>query len=177
MDDFATFVGIVSAIILIMVYFNLHRSGPRNDDPVLKKMKLSGKGGGPDMALSAGRDAAHQINMAQEVHVPMRPDEEPAMRAFYLDLVGMAEMRAPTYPKDQDGFWAILGIRRAYFGLSPGFKVKAGVPPTFAIRDLDAMASALTETGHEIAWDNRLDYARRLATLDPAGNGIVFIRG
>ncbi|MEJ6402856.1 hypothetical protein [Yoonia sp. 2307UL14-13] len=169
MEDLSTFVGVFGALILIMVYFNLRRRPPE-DRPKVKP-------GGADMALSAGRDAGNKTNMAQEVHVPMEPEEEPAMRAFYLDLIGMDEMRAPTWPKEQDGFWAILGTRRTYFGLSPSFTVKAGILPTFAIRDLDAMADRLTTAGHEIAWDNRFDYARRLATLDPAGNGIVFVRG
>lgn len=139
--------------------------------------RMQRRGSKPDMAFSAGRDAANQVNMAREIHIPMLPASEPEMRDFYLDLLGMTEMRAPNYPAQQDGFWAIIGRRRVYFGIAPNFSSDPNDVPTLAVPNLDAMADRLTAAGHQVVWDTRLSYARRLGVIDPAGNTIALIGG
>ncbi len=177
MDDFQSFIGMVSLVILVLIFGSSRLRSRKDTSEARRIADLKSRAGKPDMALSAGRDAAAKLANVKEVFVPMHPEEEEAMRAFYLGILGMAEMRSPNYPRDQDGFWAIMGARRVYFGLSPSFPVDRKVPPILTTRDLDAMADILTVAGHEIAWDNRDSYARRLATVDPAGNGILFLRG
>ncbi len=177
MQDFQSFVALVTLAILVLIFGSSHLRPGKGKSAAQRITKLERQVGKPDMALSAGRDAAAKLARITEVFVPMHPDEELAMRAFYLETLGMTEMRSPNYPQDQDGFWAIMGARRVYFGLSPSFNVDPKLPPILTTRDLDAMADILTTAGHEIAWDNRDSYARRLATVDPAGNGVLFLRG
>jgi len=167
----------VAMLIVAVLLFQWPLKGKKGldeDDPFAKVRRASGK---PDMAFSAGRDAAQQNSRAQDVHIPMAPDEEPAIRRFYLDMMGLTEMRTPDTAKGLDGFWAILGTRRVYFGMSPNFPTDANQAPTFAVRDVNAMADTLVQAGCRIEWDTRYSYAQRLLTIDPAGNVIVFVRG
>jgi len=171
---------IVTLTVVVLLVLGLGSSlstrgskGGEEDQIAIAKRRI----GKPDMAYSAGRDAANQVGRARELHLPMEPDDESAMRAFYLDLLGLTEMRAPNYPHDQDGFWAILGARRAYFGVAPSFRTDRNEVPTFTVRDLDDMATRLADAGHRIEWDERYDYARRLFAVDPAGNPILLIKG
>ena len=147
------------------------------DDRLQALSRLQKTGRRPDMAFSAGRDAAHQINMARDIHIPMPPETEPQMRLFYLDLLGMTEMRAPNQSAGLGGFWAILGRRRVHFGTTPGVDTDPVAIPTLAVSRLDAMADRLTAAGHVVVWDTRLSYARRLGVVDPAGNTIALIGG
>ncbi len=169
----------LAVVLLFISRWNSARKsgGGAHDWEAQALAKMQRRGSKPDMAFSAGRDAANQVALAREIHIPMLPVSEPEMRAFYLDLMGMTEMRAPNYPAEQDGFWAIMGRRRVYFGISPSFDTDPGDLPTLAVPSLDAMADLLTKAGHQVAWDTRLSYARRLGVVDPAGNTIALIGG
>lgn len=131
---------------------------------------------GPDMTFSAGRDAAQQNARFQQVFIPMEPEEEPALRAFYLNELGLTEMRAPNYPKDIDGFWAVSGARQIYFGTQPSFPFDVEALPSFPIGNLETVAERLTTTGYEIMWDRRVSYIARLVVIDPAGTQIALIK-
>lgn len=48
-------------------------------------------------------------------------------------------------------------------------------PPSFVFPDLDAATVKLKDAGYTFAWDNQLDYVRRLMVTDPARNPIVLI--
>ncbi|MEO1638733.1 MAG: hypothetical protein AAFU41_05740 [Pseudomonadota bacterium] len=130
---------------------------------------------GPDMAFSAGRDAAHQNTRFQHIFVPMPPDTEPAMRAFYLDLLGLQEMRAPNYPEDSDGFWAVSGTRRIYFGTQPSFPYDTEALPAFPIAQINAVAETIEGSGRQVTWDTSLSYVKRFVFEDPAGNHVILI--
>lgn len=169
-----TGVALLLVVVLLFQWPLKGKTGPDEDDPFAKARLASGK---PDMAFSAGRDAAQQNSRAQDVHIPMAPEEEPSLRSFYLDLLGLTEMRTPDTATGLDGFWAVLGTRRVYFGMSPNFPTDANQAPTFAVRDVNAMAEILVQAGCRIDWDTRYSYAQRLLTIDPAGNVIVIVRG
>lgn len=132
---------------------------------------------GPDMAFSAGRDAAHKGTRLQQVFIPMEPEEESALRAFYLGTLGLMEMRAPNYPEDIDGFWAVSGARQIYFGTRPTFNFDKDAFPSFPIQNLGLIAETLAEEGYETAWDDSTPYIRRLIVVDPAGTQIALING
>ena len=137
------------------------------------KAKIRGRG----MDYSAGRDAAQQNARFQQAFVPMEPDDEAALRDFYLGTLGLIEMRAPNYPKDVDGFWAVSGTRQIYFGTQPSFPVDMYGLPSFPIARIEAVAEQLEAAGHEIDWDTSVPYVKRLIVTDPAGNKIALIRG
>src|SRR6056297_2007259 len=96
--------------------------------------RRTGKRRGPDMAFSAGRDAAHQNTRLRQVFVPMQAEDEQAMRAFYFGIIGLQEMRSPNYAPESEGFWAASGTRQIYFGAEPRFAVDPAVMPGFPVR-------------------------------------------
>ena len=130
---------------------------------------------GPDMAYSAGRDAAHQNTRLRQIFIPMEPEEEQALRAFYLDQLGLDEMRAPNAHLEQDGFWAVSGTRQIYFGTMPDFKPDLSEIPAFPIRNIRDVSDHLTASGYETEWDRRQGYIERLVVIDPAGNQVALI--
>lgn len=111
----------------------------------------------------------------RQIHVPMLPQSEDAMRAFYLGLLGMIEMRAPDDAPAAGGFWAVSGTRQVYFGQSPDFQQPRHERPAFVYPNLDAIAQTLASAGHVAVWDTSLAYVRRLEVTDPAGNPIALI--
>jgi hypothetical protein len=90
---------------------------------------------GPDMAFSAGRDAAHQTTRLRQTFILMEPHQEEILRAFYLHEIGLIEMRAPNSHVQQDGFWAVSGTRQTYFGTMPDFKPNFDDLPSFPIKN------------------------------------------
>lgn len=171
----AVLVIVIGVGLLLLARRNHKRSGMDWETEALARMHQ--KGNKPDMTFSAGRDAANEAGRAREYHIPMLPASEPEMRTFYLDLLGMTEMRAPNHMSAPDGFWAIIGRRRVYFGLHPAFETDPADIPTLAVPHLDAAAAHLDAAGHAVVWDTRYAYARRLGVVDPAGNTIALIGG
>lgn len=165
-------------IVLLMVIYWLYRSlkqreKDENEEDPRPKVKLRG----PDMAFSAGRDAAHQNARFQKTFIPMEPKEEAAVRAFYLDELGLMEMRPPDYPQNQDGFWAVSGTRQIYFGTQPNFPFDKKALPAFPLSNLEDVSQRLTQAGHPVTWDRSVSYVECLVVVDPAGTQIALIGG
>lgn len=167
-----------SLIVLLLVIYWLYRSlkqreQDENEDDPRPKIKLRG----PDMAFSAGRNAAQQNARFQQVFILMEPGEEDALRDFYLRELGLTEMRAPNYPQNQDGFWAVSGTRQIYFGTQPNFSFDVSALPAFPLSNLDTVAKQLAQAGHPVAWDRSVSYVQCLVVTDPAGTQIALIGG
>ena len=111
----------------------------------------------------------------RQIHVPMLSKTERDMRNFYIDVLGMIEMRKPDNAIEQDVFWAVSGARQVRFGPHLGFGRSTNEQPSFVYSDLDAVAAKLKATDHKFHWDTQLAYVRRLLVTDPAGNAIVLI--
>ncbi|MDX8350747.1 hypothetical protein [Cognatiyoonia sp. IB215182] len=130
---------------------------------------------GPDMAFSAGRDPAHQNTRLRQIFIPMEPHEEDALRAFYLDILGLDEMRAPNSHLRQDGFWAVSGTRQIYLGTMPDFAFDRAALPAFPLRNIHDVADRLATDGYDTAWDRSEQFVEKLIVMDPAGNQIALI--
>ncbi|MEM8537294.1 MAG: hypothetical protein AAGF56_05465 [Pseudomonadota bacterium] len=167
-----TVVILVAFVVLLRDVARRFRNAKRTAlvDPGKRKKRR-----GPDMAFSAGRDAAQQNARLQQVFIPMEPEEEPALRAFYLQTLGLMEMRSPNYPEGLDGFWAVSGARQIYFGTQPTFNFDTEALPSFPIQNIDGVAQTLAAAGYETAWDQTTPYIRKLIVVDPAGTQIALI--
>jgi hypothetical protein len=166
----------IASIVILLVFFVLFRDMQRrmkqtkDDTPEEKRKKR-----GPDMAYSAGRDTAQQNARFQQAFIPMEPEEEDILRAFYLQELGLTEMRAPNYPQGLDGFWAVSGTRQIYFGTQPTFAFDPSALPSFPLANLSQVAEQLATAGYEVAWDTSISYVQRLVVTDPAGTQIALI--
>ena len=128
---------------------------------------------GRDMAFSAGRDPAHRNTRLRQVFIPMEPEHQSILRDFYLNELGLDEMRAPNSHLQQDGFWAVAGTRQLYLGTMPDFKSERGVLPAFPVRNIRDISERLTELGFETLWDRSNPFMEQLILIDPAGNKIA----
>ena len=163
---------IVFLMVVGWLYWSLkQRARDENEDDPRPKRSLSEAG----MDFSAGRDAAQKGARFQQVFIPMEPDEEEALRAFYLGQLGLTEMRAPNYPKDLDGFWAVSGTRQIYFGTQPSFSFDVSALPSFPLANLEGVAVQLTKAGYDTSWDHSIPYVQRLIFTDPAGTQIALV--
>lgn len=163
-------------IVFLMVVYFLYRSlkqreRDENEEEPKPKLKRSRTG----QVYSAGRDAAQQNARFQQVFIPMEPDEETAVRGFYLQELGLTEMRSPNYPTGQDGFWAVSGTRQIYFGTQPNFPFDVSALPSFPVSNLEDVAARLAQSGHPVAWDRSVSYVQCLVVTDPAGTQIALI--
>ena len=165
---------LTAALAMLVVIAVLYRwqEGSLNGDLPEKK-----KRSGPDMAFSAGRDAAHQNTRLRQVFIPMLPEEEPAMRDFYFGTLELMEMRSPNEPPEPDGFWAVTGTRHIYCGTRPRFAFDPDQMPAFPMRRIDQVAARLEAAGHPVTWDTSITYVRRLIVTDPGGTQIAVIAG
>jgi hypothetical protein len=111
----------------------------------------------------------------RQIYVPMLPQAEEALRTFYLNILGMVEMRAPDGVSAVGSFWAVSGTRQVHFGQSSRFATVHEEPPAFVYPNLDDIAAKLSDAGHTSTWNTSLAYVRRLEVKDPAGNAIVLI--
>lgn len=165
---------ILSLMLFAWLYYSLkQRDRALDEDEPRPKVRF----GRRIMDFSASRDAAQQNARFQQAFIPMEPDEEEALRNFYLGELGLIEMRAPNYPKDVDGFWAVSGTRQIYFGARPSFPFDVNALPSFPISDLEAVAQQLAAAGHAARWDRSTPYVQRLIVTDPAGTQIALIKG
>ena len=165
-------------VVVLLVLFWIHqnfRNADDGEDGETPKKKFSKRG--PDMAFSAGRDAAQKNARSLQVFIPVEPHEEAVARHFYLDVLGLTEMRAPNYPKDADGFWAVSGSRQIYFGTCPSFSFDATALPAFPVKNIEAVAARLTDEGYKVTWNNDIAYVKRLVVVDPTGMEIGLIDG
>ena len=167
-------VSIAFFVAFFLIFREMQRriKNAQEDEPETKRKRR-----GPDPAFSAGRDAAQQNARFQQVFIPMEPEEEQMLRAFYLDELDLQEMRAPNYPNGLDGFWAVSGSRQIYFGTQPSFPFDAHALPAFPLPRLDDVAERLTDAGYDLSWDTSIPFVQRLIVVDPAGTQIALIKG
>lgn len=166
----------IVVFLLAIFWFNQVWQGRQDEENPKEQKKKFGRRG-PDMAFSAGRDAAQQNARFLQVFIPMEPDEEAVVRHFYLEVLGLTEMRAPNYPQNVDGFWATTGSRQIYFGTQPNFAFDASVIPAFPIADIENVAADLIAEGYRATWNKDIPYVKRLVVTDPTGLQIGLIEG
>ena len=164
----------VVVFLLAIFWLNQVMQGRQEEENPKEQKKEFGRRG-PDMAFSAGRDAAQQNARFLQVFIPMEPHEETIVRHFYLEVLDLTEMRAPNYPANLDGFWATSGSRQIYFGTHPNFAFDASTIPAFPIADIDGMAARLTAEGYRVTWNKDIPYVKRLVVTDPNGLQIGLI--
>lgn len=99
--------------------------------------------------------------------VAIPEDGEAAARAFYLGVLGMAELPKPDALAGRGGFWADTGGVPLHVGVDPDFRPARKAHVALATPDLDAAARALEAAGRPVTRDH---LPGRLFTEDPAGN-------
>ncbi len=72
------------------------------------------------------------------------PGTEPALRAYYGDLLGMTEIPKPPALAARGGCWFEAGTAQLHLGADPDHRAARKAHPAFTVTDIDALAARLT---------------------------------
>ncbi len=109
------------------------------------------------------------------VQLAIPPGAEDACRAFYIDILGMAEEPKPPALAARGGLWLRSGEVRLHLGVEEDFRPARKAHPAILVGDLDGLARKLSEAGHAPAWDDAIPGTRRFYATDPVGNRLEFV--
>lgn len=113
------------------------------------------------------------IVRVDHVQVAAPPGAEDAARAFYGDLLGLAELPKPGRLRARGGVWFAVGDQQLHVGIEDGFAPARKAHPAFAVPragDLSALAARLEHAGHTVNWDGPRFYVE-----DPFGNRLELL--
>jgi catechol 2,3-dioxygenase-like lactoylglutathione lyase family enzyme len=110
------------------------------------------------------------------VQIAAPPGCEPAARAFYGDLLGLAGLEKPPALAARGGVWFAVGAsQQLHIGVERRHAPARKAHPAFAATDLDALAARLEAAGHPVRWDAELPGVRRFHVDDPWGNRLEIV--
>ena len=111
------------------------------------------------------------------VQLAIPPGSEDRVRAFWCDLLGLAESEKPEALKSRGGLWLRRGAAELHLGVEAPFAPAKKAHPAFAVPDIDALAETLDRAGHPLRWATDIPGRRRVFTVDPFGNRLEFLAG
>ncbi len=118
---------------------------------------------------------AGSVTGLDHVQLLMPAGREAEARAFYSELLGLAEIPKPGSLAGRGGLWLQAGTCELHLGVDPDFRAATKAHPGLVVDDLDAFAERLRHAGREVKSDTPIDGRRRLFTADPFGNRIELI--
>ena len=111
----------------------------------------------------------------EHVQLAMPAGEEAAARAFYGDLLGLAEVPKPANLVARGGVWFESAIIRVHLGVEAGFRPARKAHVAFLVSGLDALCEQLRSNGYELRDDEPLEGFNRTYAYDPFGNRLEFM--
>ncbi|MEU7582400.1 VOC family protein [Streptomyces sp. NPDC041068] len=109
------------------------------------------------------------------VQLAAPPGSEPALRAYYVEVLGMTEAPKPPVLAARGGCWFEAGAVRLHLGVEEDFRPARKAHPGLLVRDIEAYADRLAAHGAEVTWDENLPGHRRFYSQDPVGNRLEFL--
>jgi len=108
-----------------------------------------------------------------QLAMPRRGEEE--ARAFYAELLGMAELPKPAALAPRGGCWFASGTAVLHLGVEEPFATARKAHPALLTDGLDALEAALRAAGRDcVRADGEIPGVRRFHTHDPFGNRVEF---
>jgi catechol 2,3-dioxygenase-like lactoylglutathione lyase family enzyme len=106
----------------------------------------------------------------------MPPGEEEAARAFFVGVLGMAEIEKPPVLAARGGAWFRAGGLELHLGVEDGFQPARKAHPGILVSDLDGVVGRLRAAGQDVTWDGDFPGFRRVYAHDPFGNRLEFLQ-
>jgi catechol 2,3-dioxygenase-like lactoylglutathione lyase family enzyme len=95
---------------------------------------------------------------------------EAAARAFYGELLGLAEIPKPEPLRARGGVWFRAGAQELHVGVEEPFAAARKAHPGLVDSDLDALRGRLRAAAVDFADDDKIAGVDRLFVDDPFGN-------
>lgn len=115
------------------------------------------------------------IASLDHISLTMPVGSEPAARAFFTGVLGLAEIDKPEDGNRLDGCWFDLGAQQLHLLIDEGFTPATRGHPAFTVTDLDAARSALRAVSLPISEFKPSDGRERFFSTDPFGNRLEFL--
>ncbi|MFI6059895.1 VOC family protein [Streptomyces sp. NPDC051286] len=100
---------------------------------------------------------------------------EPALRTYYVDVLGMTELPKPPVLAARGGCWFQAGPVQLHLGIEKDFRPARKAHPGLRVTDIEAYASRLEAHDAEVRWDTGLPGHLRFFSHDPVGNRLEFL--
>ncbi|MET9912118.1 VOC family protein [Streptomyces sp. NPDC006476] len=101
---------------------------------------------------------------------------EDLLRAYYVDVLGMAEIPKPPVLAARGGCWFRAGAVQLHLGIEADFRPAKKAHPGLRVTDIEAYAARLEAGGARVVWDGELPGHRRFYSEDPVGNRLEFLQ-
>jgi catechol 2,3-dioxygenase-like lactoylglutathione lyase family enzyme len=111
------------------------------------------------------------------VQLTMPPGEEQKARAFYGELLGMAEQPKPMELAKRGGCWFESGGVQLHLGVESDFRPAKKAHPALRCRDYAGLLQRLRRAGIEVNEPGDIAGVSRCHVHDPFGNRIEIIGG
>jgi len=106
------------------------------------------------------------------VQLAMPAGSEDLARAFYRDVLGLAEVPKPTNLAARGGVWFAAGSLKLHLGVEAEFRPARKAHPALLVGNLPALLAACTAAGFPPIEDEPLEGYARAYLADPFGNRI-----
>lgn len=125
------------------------------------------------------------IRAIEHVQLAIPAGGEPEARAFYPQLLGLAEVPKPAELAANGGCWFELGSVKVHVGVDREFRPAKKAHPRSSsmismrssdLDDLDALERRMADAGVAIRPDSPVDGYRRFFVDDPFGNRIELMQ-
>jgi catechol 2,3-dioxygenase-like lactoylglutathione lyase family enzyme len=102
---------------------------------------------------------------------------EEQARAFYGEVLGLAELPKPEPLRSRGGCWFRAGGHELHVGVEAAFAPARKAHPGFVVDDLEALRGRLRDAGQEPKDDETIPGTARFYAEDPFGNRLEFRQG
>lgn len=110
------------------------------------------------------------------VQISMPVEAEPAARAFYGDVLGLAEVPKPKHLAASGGCWFVGGGVNIHLGVECDFRPAHKAHPALLVDDLEGFAGRLEAAGVAFTPGKPLEGYVRGDIADPFGNRIELMQ-
>jgi catechol 2,3-dioxygenase-like lactoylglutathione lyase family enzyme len=115
------------------------------------------------------------VTAIHHVQLAMPRGEEANGRAFYGDLLGLAEIPKPPALNERGGLWFAIGALELHLGIEDDFRPAKKAHPGLLVDDLPSLVSRLEAAGYTTKPDHLLEGYGRAYVHDPFGNRIELL--
>ena len=100
---------------------------------------------------------------------------EQRCRAFWGDILGLAEVPKPPALAPRGGCWFAGPGFQVHLGVEADFRPARKAHPGFEVRGLTELSELLAVHGYDVTWSDEVPGQDRFHTADPFGNRIEFL--
>ena len=110
------------------------------------------------------------------VQLAMPAGGEAQARAFYAQVLGLAEIPKPATLASRGGAWFGNGSVQLHLGMEADFRPARKAHPALLVDDLDSLEAACRAAGFAPQHDAELPGYARFYVADPFGNRLEFLQ-